>query len=382
MHPLLFPWTIPAGVLTALAYLGALLVGFLASQAVRRRGGSVASTAISFLGVAGIAALLIQGKLLPLEDQPLPIHTYGVMIALGFLFAIHLSGRAAQRYATVDGHAFYLQGAPALRGGTFGEAVGKKAKDQIQDLAFVILVGAMVGARALFILVNWGGPDGYAAHPERIFQVWTGGLVFYGGFIGATLASVWYARKHKIRFRALADIVIPTVALGHFFGRMGCMAAGCCWGKVCEDGSFLLGAKFPEGALAFSSMVRDPEWTSFLLEHGHTPALHPTQMYEGLGELSLFLLLLFLRKNKRFHGQILALWLMLYAVLRLSIETFRGDWGRGMLVRWPEVDPLLLSTSQVVGICMLILGATLFVLWKPRKAASPSAGAGTQPQVA
>lgn len=372
MHPLLFPWTIPSGILTALAYLGALLVGFLASRTVRSRGGSVASAAVTFVAAVGVAALLIHDKLMPIEDQPLPIHTYGVMIALGFIFAIYLSGRAAQRYATIDGHSFYLQGAPTLKGGTFGEAVGKKAREHIQDVSFVILVGAMVGARGLFILVNWGGPDGYGAHPERIFMVWTGGLVFYGGFIGAALASVWYARKHGIRFRALADIVIPTVALGHFFGRMGCMAAGCCWGKVCEDASFLLGAKFPEGAMAYKDMVRNSEWTSFLLEHGHTPALHPTQMYEGLGELSLFLLLLFFRKNKRFHGQILALWLMLYAVLRLSIETFRGDWGRGMLVRWPEVDPLLLSTSQVVGIGMLILGGTLFALWRPKAPATPS----------
>lgn len=378
MHPLLFPWTIPAGILTALAYIGAVLLGLFAARMMRSKGGSPTSTGVAFVGAAGVAALLIHGNLLPLEDQPLPLHTYGVMIALGFIFAIYLSGRAAERYATIDGLAFYLPGAAALKGGSSGVEIGKQAKVHLHDVAFVILVGAMIGARALFILVNWGGPNGYGAHPERIFMVWTGGLVFYGGFIGATLASIWYARRHRIRFRALADIIIPTLALGHFFGRMGCMAAGCCWGKVCEDSSFLLGAKFPEGAMAFNDMVRNPEWTSFLLEHGHTPALHPTQMYEGLGELSLFLLLLFVRKNKRFHGQILAMWLMLYAVLRLSIELFRGDWGRGMLLRWPEVDPLLLSTSQIVGVCMLIFGGTLFYLWKPKKVSSPSAGPQAQ----
>jgi phosphatidylglycerol:prolipoprotein diacylglycerol transferase len=241
------------------------------------------------------------------------------------------------------------------------------------ELSFWIVAGAMIGSRILFIVVNWGGPDGYGANPGRIFDLTTGGFVFYGGFMGATAASLWYAGRRGIAFRALADIAIPVVALGHFFGRMGCMAAGCCWGKVCENPAFLLGANFPEGSMAYGSMVRDSEFTSFILEHGHTPALHPTQLYEGLGELGIFVALLVLRKNKRFHGQVLASWLMLYALLRLSIETFRGDWGRGMVLRWPEIDPVLLSTSQIVGVCMLVLGAVLFFVWKPKPAQGTSA---------
>jgi len=380
MHPLLFPWTLPSAVLGLLAYAAAALAGAVVARMLHNRGdGGWGSPLVGGAITFAIGAWFVSTKT-PFDPQPLPLHTYGLMIALGFLCGIHLAGRAAEKYVAVDPSALFVPGAPAIAAaakekGDRSAFLGKLAKERIYDLSFWILVGAMVGSRVLFIIVNWSGPNGYGANPGKIFRVWEGGLVFYGGFIGAALASVWYARKHGINFRALADIAIPGVALGHFFGRMGCMAAGCCWGKVCENADFLFGAKFPPGALAYGEMARSAEWGAYVAEHGHTPALHPTQLYEGLGELGLFVLLLLFRKNKRFHGQILAMWLMLYAVLRLSIETFRGDWGRGMLLRWPEVDPLLLSTSQVVGICMLILGATLFFLWKPKGTATIDAGA-------
>ncbi len=377
MHPLLFPWTLSPEILAVLAYVAAGLVALAVARMVYNRGngakgGPIAAGVFAF----ALAAWFVSTKT-PFAAQPLPLHTYGLMIALGFLFGIHLAARAAEKYASVNGTAFFQPDSPVLRKalrekGDTKAIVGKAAKEHLLDLAFWILAGALVGARVLFIVVNWGGPDGYGANPGRIFDITSGGLVFYGGFIGATAVSIWYARKHGVNFRALADIVIPVVALGHFFGRMGCMAAGCCWGKVCETANYLFGVEFPPGALAYGSMARDPEWASFVVEHGHTPALHPTQMYEGLGELALFAILLLVRKNKRFHGQILAMWLVMYAVLRLSIETFRGDWGRGMLLRWPEVDPVLLSTSQIVGVCMLVLGSVLFFVWKPKSQAGVS----------
>lgn len=388
MHPYLFPWVLPPSVLTILAYLGVAIVAaglawFATGRGIRAQPGRAFGV---FAVTCVVGAWLVATRLGTIEAQPLPIHTYGLMIAVGFISAIHLSARSAERYATADGRSFYLPGAPAFaavekvaaKGGDAAAAMGRKAKDNVLDLAFWVFLGAMAGSRILFIIVNWTGPDGYGAHPERILQVWVGGFVFYGGFIGAALAAVVYASKHRIDFRGLADIAAPTVALGHFFGRLGCMSAGCCWGKVASDPDFLFGAKFPPGAMAYGEMLSDPQYHDFISAHGHTPPLHPTQMYEGLGELALFFLLTVMRRNKRFQGQIMASWLMLYAILRLSIETFRGDFGRGMLLRWPEADPVLLSTSQIVGIGMFLLGATLFWLWKPRSLASETdAGAPT-----
>lgn len=386
MHPFLFPWTISEGGLTLLAYAGTILLAAGLAWFFAGRGGLRANplkAGFVFLAAAVIGVLFVSSQLKGVQAQPLPIHTYGLMIALGFLSAIHLGGRAAERYATIDGSAFFLPGAPALGAASreaqsrkveLGPVVGRKAREHVFDIGFWVLVGAVIGARALFIIVNWGGPNGYGANPERIFMVWTGGLVFYGGFIGAALAALVYCRRHRVDFRGLADIAAPLVALGHFFGRIGCMSAGCCWGKVCEDPAFLLGAHFPPGSLAYDEMLSDPTYSSFILEHGHTPALHPTQLYEGLGELGLFFLLTYLATGKRFQGQILSLWLMLYAILRLSIETFRGDFGRGMLLRWPEADPLLLSTSQTVGIGMFVVGVILFLRWKPKRKVSGDVG--------
>lgn len=376
MHPYLFPWVLPSGAVLALAYLAALAAAALVASFVANRKGKAGfwSRFVVPFALVGGAALLIVHRNAPFDPQPIPLHTYGLMIALGFLTAGHLSARASERYATLDGRAFYLPGAPTLaRAKKEGpKAVGRAARQHFLDLVVWIFVGAMLGARLLFIIVNWSGPNGYGANPARIFQIWNGGLVFYGGFIGAAVASVLYARKHRLNFRAIADIAIPGVALGHFFGRMGCISAGCCWGKV-SDPDYFLGIHFPEGALAFKDMAGDPLYQDFILEHGHTPALHPTQLYEGMGELGLFFALLFIRKNKRFHGQVLTAWLALYAILRLSIETFRGDWGRGMLFAWPSENPLLLSTSQVVGIGMLVTAAILYLRWRPLPADAAAA---------
>ncbi len=353
MHPLLLPWSLSADVLAVLAYVLAVVAAGVAAWMIYQRGdespmGRFGWPAITFAGAAALGAWIVHNKVLPLEAQPLPLHTYGLMIALGFIAAIHLSGREAER-------------------------TGFAKKEQIFDLAFNILIWSMVGSRVLFIIVNWDGPTGYRAHPENILKIWTGGLVFFGGFIGATIASFVWARRHKVAFPELADIVIPTLALGHFFGRMGCIAAGCCWGKVCHDPGFLLGIQYPPGALAHSDMARrGGEASAYIAEHGVTQALHPTQVYEGGGELILFLLLTWYRPRKKFHGQILAMWLMAYSVLRLSIETFRGDWGRGMLLRIPEADPVLLSTSQTIASGLFLLGLTLFFVWR-NKARAPDA---------
>ena len=376
MHPYLFPWVLPSGVLEALAYLAAVAAAALVASWIagsRKKPGFWPRFAVPFAVLAAVGVTIVRRNA-PFEPQPLPLHTYGLMIALGFLTAAHLSARQSQRLATVDGTAFYLPDAPVLaRGRKEGaESVGRAARQHFLDLVLWIFVGAMIGARVLFIVVNWSGPDGYGANPARIFQVWRGGLVFYGGFIGAAIASVLYARKHRLNFRAIADIAIPGVALGHFFGRMGCISAGCCWGKVCDE-AFFLGIRFPEGALAYKEMIGDPVHRDYLLAHGHTPPLHPTQLYEGMGELALFFLFLAFQQRKRFHGQVLIAWLTLYAVLRLSIETFRGDWGRGMLFTWPTDDPLLLSTSQLVGLGMLATALVLYLRWRPRPASAEAA---------
>ena len=120
----------------------------------------------------------------------LPLHTYGMAIAVGFIVAISLSAREARRCGIYPGQS------PPMN-----DDQRDRASNTVMDLAFWVLIAAIVGSRVYFILVNWTGPEGYGNHLINIFKFWTGGLVFYGGLLGAVGTSIWYARAHKIQFR-------------------------------------------------------------------------------------------------------------------------------------------------------------------------------------
>ncbi|MEM1026006.1 MAG: prolipoprotein diacylglyceryl transferase [Myxococcota bacterium] len=263
------------------------------------------------------------------------LHTYGLMIALGFMIGMQLGVREAKRIDQSEKGDF----------------------DQfITDLTFWILVAAIVGSRVLFVIVEW---DRYASDPMKILKFWEGGLVFYGGFIGAVLFSVYYCYRHGRNFFLVADTLIPSVALGHFFGRIGCLAAGCCWGvEVSPD--FPFGIQFPDGALIHSSMERTGQ-----IAPGaeFTPHVHAVQLYESFGELMIFFVLLFVRSMKRFHGQALLTYLFIYPILRTSLEFVRGDKARGQY----EVLGQLVSTSQIISVIVATIALVLLVFLVQRK---------------
>ncbi|HOX43498.1 MAG TPA: prolipoprotein diacylglyceryl transferase [Myxococcota bacterium] len=273
------------------------------------------------------------------------LHTYGVMIALGFAVGIYLGARQARREGL--------------------------SPDVVLDLSFWVLIASMIGSRVLFIIVNL---DDYTADPWLVLKVWQGGLVFYGGFIGAVLASLWFCRRKGVSFLRIADIVIPSVAIGHAFGRLGCFSAGCCHGYPTGSESF--GAIFTATGtvVAKSNMLGIP--------------LHPTQLYESVGELLIFFALLLIRTRKRFHGQVLISYLILYPILRSVGEMFRGDVERGMLVRldlFGDARPELLSTSQLISMGVALVGVVLLVALVRRRAGqerretAPPADAGQTP---
>jgi phosphatidylglycerol:prolipoprotein diacylglycerol transferase len=321
MLPILFHVAIPAGwtwvvaVAVALAIVVGRVVGFRRHAA--REGKPVSIGEALWADKAVLGALLVgflaawRTGILD-QDLRVPLHTYGVMLALAFVAAIWLAQKEAERQG-LD---------PNLVG----------------DLAFWILVSSLVGARLYFILVNWN--DFFGANATvatrfgripRFFAVWEGGMVFYGGFIAAAIAAAVYLRMKKMRFLPWADILIPSVAFGQFLGRIGCFSAGCCWGRGC-DASLPWAARFPPESLAFQSMAARANPLRFIApDHLHTLPIHPVQLYESLGELLLFAFLaIVLRPRKRFNGQVMAAWLMLYAVLRTVTETFRGDVERGV----------------------------------------------------
>ena len=276
-----------------------------------------------------------------------PVHMYAVMIALGFVVGIWMAVR-------------------------YGERVGFD-RDLILDLCWWLLVSGLVGSRIAFIIVNWEQyyypcvdyehfntlfPDRQITEPDctRLLRFWNGGLVFYGGVIGAMLTMVWFLRREGLKILPMADVLIPSLAIGQFFGRLGCLAAGCCWGKVTD---LSWGIEFPQ-----RTMVWWQHRKAGLLEHSadHALAIHPTQLYDSLCGLLLFLFLIWIRQRKRFHGQVFLLWMAIYPLMRSTVEVFRGDDAeRGFIFRWvsepvneflglPSGSATFLSTSQFISL--------------------------------
>lgn len=238
---------------------------------------------------------------------PLTIHTYGVLVAAGFLIAISLAVRQAKK-----------QGIPS---------------DRIIDVGFYILLSAIIGSRLLFVATNAGY---YLRHPLDMLKIWEGGLVFYGGLLLAVPVAVWYMRKHRLDAWTIADIFAPYIALGHAVGRLGCFSAGCCYGKHAEDLPWAVTFLHPESL----AKIGIP--------------LHPTQIYESIGELANFLILITLRRYQSFNGQLFWTYILLYSILRFIVEFFRGDEARGYIIQG-------LSTSQGISIIMAVVAVIVMV---------------------
>ncbi len=321
MLPVLFTLHVPAAVVPALVALAVVIVALARAWSFRRQsaragervswGAALWDDKLALAALAFAAALAWRGGLLA-GPLLLPLQTYGILVAAGFLAGILLAQREARR-------------------------AGQDA-ERIGELAFWVLVSALAGSRLYFIAVNWRDYTGAHAWTKlgglplpRVLALWEGGLVFYGGFIAAALTGVVYLRRWHLPILPYADTVIPSVALGHFFGRLGCFAAGCCWGEACPAG-LPWSVRFPPGSLAYETLAERPGASLLALGHATTLPLHPTQLYEAFGELGLFLVLvLVVRPRKRFDGQVLATWLAAYALLRATVEVFRGDVERGVV---------------------------------------------------
>jgi len=182
--------------------------------------------------------------------------------------------------------------------------------------------------------------DRFLSEPTIFFRIWEGGLVFYGGFIAALLVSIWYLRKHRMPLLKTSDIFAPAISLGHAVGRAGCILAGCCYGGKADVVAWYA-VIFPHAPRTFAPIG---------------VPLYPTQWMESLGELVIFFLLLIVRRYKRFDGQIIAVYLILYASLRFFDEFFRGDSERGFFLGTG------LSTSQFISLLFFPIGILLYIL--------------------
>ncbi len=239
------------------------------------------------------------------------IHSYGVMVALGFLAGLWTASRRGLR-----------------------EGV---AAEKIIDLGPWLIIGAILGARTLYVVSYW--QESFAGKPiVDIFKVWNGGLVYYGGLLGASLAGVLYLRFKKLGLWKVSDILAPSIALGSAFGRIGCLLNGCCYGRPC---SLPWAISFP---------ANNPL-------HPPTYPVHPTEIYGSLLNLCLYAGLAWLYRHKKFDGQVFGAYLVGYALLRSFVEVFRGDYPEHQhyLGGWATPGQLASILTLGVGVILLVL---------------------------
>lgn len=207
----------------------------------------------------------------------------------------------------------------------------------IIDSALVVLISCIIGARLMFVLLELGS---YREDPLTVMDVWQGGLSFHGGLIGALLAMAVFVRKHRMRWDVYLDLMAPVVALGYAITRIGCFLRGCCHGNPTD---LPWGVVFPENIREFPMPV------------------HPTQLYASAGSLAIMFLLI--RVWPRLHrpGQLFALYVFLYSILRFLCEITR----RGASAEDFGFLPAF-SVAQAASILTAIAGLIWF-LWLQKR---------------
>lgn len=241
---------------------------------------------------------------------PITLHSYGFLLAVAFLVGLFVVSRQARR-AGLDA-------------------------SRVTDMAVWVLIAGLVGAKLLLVGVDWRY---FTSNPGQLWSIIQSGGVFYGGLIGGALVAWWYARRHQLPGWQTADVLAPGVVAGQAIGRLGCFAAGCCWGKAT---ALPWGVSFTD--VYASRAVGTPM---------DTP-LHPSQLYESLATFLILAFLLWLAPRKSFHGQVALSYVALYSAARFALEFLRGDPDRGSWLGG------VVSTSQLIAVALL-LGAALLL---------------------
>jgi phosphatidylglycerol:prolipoprotein diacylglycerol transferase len=250
------------------------------------------------------------------------LHTYGLLVALGFLAGLWVATRLARR-ANLNTEAIF-------------------------NLGFYSALAAMLGAKIMMILVDL---PYYTQQPGEIFSLATlqAGGVFYGGLLAALAVAAWYMRRTQLPGLVTADVFAPGIALGHAIGRLGCFAAGCCYGV--------------ESHLPWAVRFTNPD--SQLPRGLLGVPIHPTQLYESFAEFLIFGILYWRIRKAHTPGTIISLYLMLYSTARFIVEFFRFH-EQGNLWGGP------LDTSQWLSILLFLAGASYFVMTRRRVVAEPA----------
>ncbi len=242
-----------------------------------------------------------------IQIGPLTIASYGFLFALGVLLGALLCLWLARREGLELG--------------------------VVTDFIFWVMLLSLLGAKLWLLASNLGY---YRKFPGEIKYLLTSGGSFHGGLIFGAVFAVWFIRRHRLSYRQLGDIAAPGLALGHFFGRLGCFAAGCCWGR--EAAHFPLAVTFTD--LKANALTGVPLYIP----------VYPTQLMEAFLNLANFLFLIVLYGKRRFRGQVIAVYILNYSLIRFALEFFRGDPDRGYVIGGMDRPWTSLSLPQLVSL--------------------------------
>jgi len=230
---------------------------------------------------------------------PITIYSYGVMLATAVLVCTYFLSLDASHYSI--------------------------SQDVAYDLVFWCMLWGIIGARIFYVFIEWSY---FSVNLLEIPMLQKGGLAWQGGFLGGTLAGVWFARRKKLSLRPLLDLAAPYIALGQSIGRIGCFLNGCCYGKPVAWGIY-----YPV----------------------HQARLYPTQLFECAGLFIIFLILKKAQAKPHQAGFIFVFYLWLAAIERFVVEFYRAD----HVTYW-----LGLSLAQYVALSVLVTGLILMKVFK------------------
>ena len=244
---------------------------------------------------------------------PITIYSYGVLLAASYLLGLWLAMRRARQWGLDP--------------------------NRVLDLGIYIIIAALIGAKLLLLVVDF---DQFGGSLADLMSLARSGGVFYGGLILAVVVGFWYVARHRLPFWTTCDVFAPGIALGHVTGRLGCLAAGCCYGKP-ADVPWAITFTNPLAAQNVGTPLGIP--------------LHPTQIYEAGAELLILVLLLATeRRGRPFAGRTFWAYMFFYAVSRYVVEMYRGD---------PRGQVLGFSTSQFISLVLVPLSVVMLV-WLAR----------------
>jgi len=257
-----------------------------------------------------------------------PIYSYGVMIVIAYFLGLWVVKRESKR-------------------------LGLNPADA-ENISFVLIICGIIGARIWYVWEHW---QDYAHTPFDIFKVWQGGLVFYGGFIGAVIGTYFYIKYKKIPLLITGDAFAPGIALAIGVGRIGCFLNGCCYGKLTHS---WIGVSYPavNNPPAYIQHLRDG-----LITQGATHSLPviPTQPISTIDLLVIFGILMYLRRKRLWQGFQFYMLFILYGIHRFFIDFFRYYEGNAKMLKY-------ITLSQLISLIVIIFSSIMLIyLWKKKK---------------